>query len=143
MPVSVSPAVRAGLLAGALLYVHALLPNSHAYPLLWPVAGGALAVAWSLRRARTPIGIGRALREGVVGGGVAALLDVVGLVPTYLFLTTAAGAPLARQLGGAGPIPYAPGTLLALTLAMLFAVPAAVIGSALARALARPLSRLA
>ncbi len=124
-----STTMRAGLFGGALLYLHALLPNSHAYPFIWPLLGGALALYWGMSRSGSGVSLSRTVGIGVTTGTIAALVAVAAVVPTYLFLTTEASTSVGRLLGGAGPLPYSPAALRALLLVMLLAVPAALLGS--------------
>jgi hypothetical protein len=133
-----SPTVRFGLAAGLLLYAHAWIPNSHAYPFVWPLLGGAAAIWWTARHAAGRLPVGRTARIGAEVGLIAAVVALVLAVPTYVFLTSSAGGPVARALGVPGPLPWSPRALEALALALLVAVPAALLGSAVIRPFARP-----
>jgi hypothetical protein len=137
MHIPSSPTVRAGLIAGALLYGNALMPNSHAYPFIWPVLGGATALVWVGRHSASRLSAGRMLGIGAKVGTLAAIVAIVAALPTYAFLTTAAGAPVVRALGGTGPLPISSVAIRTLALALLLAVPAAVFGSIVARPFAR------
>lgn len=132
-----SPTVRLGLAAGLLLYAHAFLPNSHAYPFVWPLLGGAAALWWTAQHSAGRLPAGRTARIGAGVGLLAAAVALAAAVPTYVFLTTAAGGPVARALGAPGPLPWSPRALEAMALALLLAVPAALLGSAVARPFAR------
>ena len=138
MPRLGSPTVRFGLAAGVLLFAHASIPNSHAYPFVWPLLGGAAAIWWAARHATGRLPAGRTVRIGAEVGLVAAVVALVLAVPTYLFLTSSAGGPVAQALGAPGPLPWSPRALEALAIALLLAVPAALLGSAVVRPFARP-----
>jgi hypothetical protein len=135
-----SATVRAGFLAGALLFANALLPNSHAYPFIWPLLGGAVALMWAGRHNVSRLSAGRTLGIGAGVGTLAAIVAIAAALPTYAFLTTAAGIPVVRALGGTGPLPASPVAIRALALVLLLAIPASVIGSIVARPFARPAS---
>lgn len=141
-PVSVmshlgSPTVRFGLAAGLLLYAHAWIPNSRAYPFVWPLLGGAAALWWAARHSAGRLPAGRTARIGAEVGLLAAAVALVAAVPTYVFLTSQAGGAVARALGAPGPLPWSPRALEAIAVALLLAVPAALLGSAVVRPFAR------
>ena len=70
-----APWWAAGVLASSLLFAHALVPASGAWPLLWTLAGGALAVA-CMRRAGRLGGLGHAVTTGLKAGLLGAVLFV-------------------------------------------------------------------
>ena len=107
-----------GLAGGLLFFAHAMINNSHAWPLVWPALAGLLAV-WTARgAARRSYGadLGRAASAGLVAGAV--------------FLVGTALALSQMQLGGR--ISFA-GLVLAAALGLL----AAVIAGGLAHPVAR------
>ena len=131
-----SPVVLAGVVAGVLFYLHALLPNSHAYPLLWPLLGGGVAVGLAMRAASPAPRTDRwraALRAGGVAGGV----FLGATLPTLALLNAPTLAPLARALGATGPVPVTAPVVTGLALAALLSVPAATLGGLLAMPLLR------
>lgn len=65
-----TPSMTAGLVAGLLFFAHAMISNSHAWPLIWPIAGGAAAV-WFAARAHRLHGFWSGLRAGAGAGLVA------------------------------------------------------------------------
>lgn len=71
-----TPAVTVGLVAGLLFFAHAMINNSHAWPLVWPLAGGAAAVWFAARRRRLH-GFWSGLGAGAGAGTVAGVLFVV------------------------------------------------------------------
>ena len=133
-----SPTLRFGFAAGLLLYANALLPNSHAYPFVWPLIGGAVALWSATRHSTKRLIAGSTLWLGAGVGLLAAIVAVIAVVPTYALLTRAAGGPLARALGAPGPLPWSPRAREVFALVLLLAIPAALLGSVVARPFARP-----
>ena len=44
--------IKVGIFLGLLFFVHALVPNSNAWPLIWPIIAGFMAVWLSARKGR-------------------------------------------------------------------------------------------
>jgi len=107
-----------GLAGGFLFFAHAMINNSHAWPLVWPFLAGALAV-WTARSSRHPsygADIGKAATVGLVAG-------VIFVVASALALS---GLGLPSEVGLAG-----------LTMAAVIGLGGAMLGGALAHPLAR------
>jgi hypothetical protein len=68
-----TPALAAGLVAGLLFFGHAMINNSHAWPLVWPLVGGAAAVWFAARSGRLH-GFWSGLRAGAGAGALSAVL---------------------------------------------------------------------
>ena len=132
-----SPAVAAGLVAGLLFFLHALIPNSHAWPMLWPLLGGVGAVVLTARRHRLDgfwNGVGSSLKAGALAGLVFLVATAVALfVLSFPQLEAAA-----RALGSDGPVVISGAVLL--SLAAVAALGAAL--AAFAGALTFPFVRL-
>ena len=111
-----TPAVITGIVAGLLFFAHAMINNSHAWPLVWPVAGGAAAVWFAAHRhrlrgfwsgLRAAAGAG-ALSAALFFAATAAALAALGLLPperiepalSALAVAAALGFALATVAGG-------------------------------------------
>jgi hypothetical protein len=121
---TVGSTLKIGTVSGVAFFLHAMVPNSNAWPMLWPAAAGAVGVMLARRGGHGPgfmrsIGIG--LKTGIVAGVVFFAATVVAL----WLLSTEGLAPFARELGAEGPINLSVATLAGLAFA-------AMIGSALA-----------
>jgi len=130
-----SPATLAGVAAGLLFYLNALLPNSHAWPLLWPALGGAVAVVLAARRADAGHG---ALATGARAGLVAAGVFLLATVPTLYVLTFPQLRSVAEMLGGSGPLVITGSLIVALAVAAALGIPGAALGGLAGRMVARP-----
>jgi hypothetical protein len=119
-----TPALAAGALAGVLFFAHAMINNSHAWPLVWPLAGGAAAVWFAARRGRLH-GFWSGLRAGAGAGVIASVL---------FFAATVAA------LAGLGLL--SPERLNAVLLSLGVAAGLGVILATAAGALAYPAARL-
>ncbi len=107
-----------GITGGLLFFAHAMINNSHAWPLIWPFLAGALAV-WTAKRGDHPSyvsDLGRAAIVGLIAGAV-----FVGV--TFFTL---------MQLGMAAKIGLA---------GLAFAAGIGFVGSILGGALVHPLAR--
>ena len=125
-----TPALRAGLAGGSLLYLHGLFPDTHAYPLVWPLLAGAvalwLATGEPARRPRW-----RGLATASVAGVLAGVLAFVAFSVTLLALRQPVLASTARALGASGPLPSPQTVIPALALVVAMAIPAALLGGLL------------
>lgn len=65
-----------GSIIGFFLVVHAAIPDTHAWPLLWPCLGGVFAVL--LRKEQDTIGFWSPIAAGARAGALAALVFAVG-----------------------------------------------------------------
>ncbi len=107
-----------GVAGGLLFFAHAMINNSHAWPLIWPFLAGSLAV-WTAKSGADPsyaTDIGKAAIVGMVAGAIF-------LGATYVALMQLG---LAAKLGLAG---------------LAFAAGIVFVGSILGGALAHPLAR--
>ncbi len=93
------PVLTSGLVLGALFLGNSFINYSHAWPLVWPLLGGALAVALTARRhpVRWGEGIGLGAKAGLVGLLVTL---VVGTPLVYL----QAGPALEHRMGRMLPL---------------------------------------
>lgn len=130
-----SPATLAGVASGLLFYAHAMIPYSHAWPLVWPVLGGAAAVVLASRRAGERQS---ALGTGLRAGAIAAVVFVVATVPTLFLLTLPQLDTVSRMLGGDGPLVMTGAVVIAIAAAAAFSIPGAVLGGLAGRLVARP-----
>ena len=107
-----------GIGGGLLFFAHAMINNSHAWPLVWPFLAGVLAV-WTSRTG------GHATYGADIGRAAG-----VGLIAAIVFvLTTAFTLSQLGSYGGAG--------LVGLVLAAAIGLLGAMLGGALAHPLAR------
>lgn len=107
-----------GLAGGLLFFAHAMINNSHAWPLIWPVLAGGLIV-WTNGRAAQHTYRSDVWNAGIVG----VIASAVFVAATYLAL---------NQLGLSSHI-----GLAGLALAGAIGVVAALLGGALVHPLAR------
>ena len=107
-----------GLGGGLLFFAHAMINNSHAWPLIWPFLAGALAVWTSPSSHRRGYGadVGKAAMVGLVAGAIFVLATAVTL----------------SQLGLDGRI-----GLAGLTIAAVIGLAGATLGGALVHPLAK------
>jgi hypothetical protein len=70
-----------GLGGGLLFFAHAMINNSHAWPLIWPFLAGALAVWTSRNSDHGSYGgdVGKAAMVGLVAGAIFVLTTAVTL----------------------------------------------------------------
>ena len=129
-------AVSIGLAAGTAFFLHAMIPGSHAWPLVWPVAGGAAGGIHAPGRADVR-GIGEGLRLAGTTGLVAGLLFLVATVAALAALGSPSLASLASALGADGPVVVSGPAIRGLAITGS----AAVLLAALAGGLAFPLAR--
>ncbi len=64
-----------GLIGGLFFFAHAMVNNSHAWPLVWPALAGVFAV-WSARDAKGA-SFGTGLKKAAVAGSIAGVVFVV------------------------------------------------------------------
>jgi len=129
-----SPAVLAGTGSGLLFYASALINNSHAWPLVWPVLGGAAAVVLARRAGRR----GSALGTGALAGAIAGLVFLAATVPTLFLLSRPSMAGVTRVLGGNGPLVLTGSMVIAIAAAAAIGIPSGAIGGIAGRLVARP-----
>ncbi len=132
------PGVIAGLLAGGLFYLHALVPSSRAWPLIWPLMGGALAVMLAARYQANRISVGQGLKLGAKTGIAAGALFFGATLPTLYALAQPAFEDVARNLGAVNmPVQVSMPVTIGLAVAALLGTAAAVLGGLLALPVAR------
>jgi hypothetical protein len=98
-----STAMKVGIVAGIGFFLHAMIPNSNAWPMLWPAAAGMLGVLLTARKG-SGLGFWRSLGVGLKTGAVAGAVFFAATVVALGLLSTSGLTPLARQLGADGPI---------------------------------------
>lgn len=118
-----TPTVAVGIVSGLLFFAHAMINDSHAWPLIWPLAGGVAAVWLAARRHRLN-GFWSGLRASAGAGALAAVL----------FSIASAVAMTALDL-----IP--PGRAQAAALGIAIAAVSGFAAATIAGALAYPLAR--
>jgi hypothetical protein len=117
-----------GAAAGAAFFAHAMVQNSHAWPLIWALLGGFLAVF--LARRDVP-SFAAAAKTGALTGLVAGIVFFAATAVTMLVLKAPAGA--------AGEVQDRPGALLVgLAITAALAVIVAAVGGAVAWSVAKP-----
>jgi len=91
-----------GMLGGVLFFAHAMVNNSHAWPLVWPALAGLLAVWTSRGAAHGSYGadLGRAASAGLIAGAVFLVATAVTLSQLQLGSgISLAGLAFAAALG--------------------------------------------
>lgn len=111
-----SAPLSVGIATGIAFFLHAMVPNSNAWPLLWPAAAGVIGMLLASRSGSESgfwghVGIG--LKSGAVAGAVFFVATAVSL----LLLSSPGLTPAARQLGAEGPINVSVAVLMGLALA--------------------------
>ncbi len=140
MSARLTSGVVTGLLAGLLFYLHALIPFSHAWPLLWPLLGGALAVVLAARSEDGQVSLGQGLKLATKAGVVAGLLFFAATLPTLYALAQPAFEHAARILGAVdAPVQVNTAVATGLAVAALLGTAAASLGGLLAVPMARRL----
>lgn len=122
-----SPVLVVGLVAGFLFLGHALINNSHAWPMIWPILAGSAAVAIAARRERLgrfASGIGIAAKTGAV----ASLLFLVGSVAAVALIDGSETA--ARLWGVEGQSLFRPAAIVAIGFVALAGVVLAAVAGA-------------
>jgi hypothetical protein len=107
-----------GVAGGILFFAHAMINNSHAWPLVWPFLAGALAV-WTADREALP-SYATDITRASVAGAVAGVIFITATLLTLMQLR------MATQIGLAG---------------LVVAAAIGLVGSVLGGALAHPLTR--
>ncbi len=132
----ISAPLKVGIVMGIAFYLHALIPNSHAWPLLWPAAAGVVGMIVALRSGNM-LGFWGSVGIGLKSGAVAGAIFFVATAISLLMLSSPGLSSVARQLGAEGQINVSIAVLMGL--ALTGAVGAAL--SALSAGAAYPLSR--
>jgi hypothetical protein len=129
MPNIRGAAVRTGIAGGVLFFLHALVPNSQAYPLVWPALAGAVAF-WIATSDAAPRRFRRGVLAALVAGIVVGLVGFVGSTVTVLVLSRPVLNPVAQALGAPGASLATLAAELGLAIVAVVAVGAALVGGA-------------
>jgi hypothetical protein len=62
-----------GIMGGLLLFLHGLFPNTHAYPLIWPVLAGAVTL-WIAASAKSEHRVWHSIKAVLSTGLISALV---------------------------------------------------------------------
>ncbi|CAA9524310.1 MAG: hypothetical protein AVDCRST_MAG23-306 [uncultured Sphingosinicella sp.] len=125
-----------GMGAGLLFFAHAMIPNSHAWPMIWPLSAGVFAVLTNgSRNAAHPFrsSVGAAVKAGAIAG----VLFVLATVAALLALGLPGMASVLSALGAEGPVVFKASIVAALSFAALLGVLLAALAGALTYPLAR------
>lgn len=123
-----------GIAAGVLFFAHALVPDSNAWPIIWPAAAGGVAV---YRRSRESHGFFKGIGAAIRTGTIAGLVFVIATAAALALLGTSAFAPLSQALGATGPIVLNEMVLVSLAVA----AGVGIAGAALVGVAAYPVTR--
>ncbi len=123
-----------GLAAGVLFFAHALVPDSNAWPIVWPALAGGVA---GYRAARERPGFLKGVGAAIGAGAIAGLVFLIATAAALTLLGTSAFAPAARALGATGPIAMNEMVLVSLAVAALIGTA----GAALAGVATYPVTR--
>lgn len=93
-----SPTITTGLFAGLFFFLHALIPNSHAWPMLWPLLGGVITVILAARRHRLKSFWG-SIRRSIKAGSLAGIIFLAFTLATLSLLGLPQLESVARALG--------------------------------------------
>jgi hypothetical protein len=123
-----SAPLKVSLLMGVGFFLHAMIPNSNAWPMLWPAVAGVVGVLLTLRSGRrfgfwASIGVG--LKTGAIAGAVFLLATAISL----RLLSSPSLLPIARHLGAEGPISLSSAVLAGLAVAAIVGVALAGLGA--------------
>ena len=124
----VSAPLKVGLFMGVGFYLHAMIPNSNAWPMLWPAAAGAVGVLLALRSGRR-FGFWASIGVGLKTGAVAGLVFALATAFSLWLLSSPSLSPLARQLGAVGPISLSSAVLASLAVAAIAGMALAGLGA--------------
>jgi hypothetical protein len=130
-----STAMKVGIVAGIGFFLHAMIPNSNAWPMLWPAAAGMFGVLLTVRKG-SGLGFWRSLGVGLKTGAIAATIFFAGAAVSLWLLSTSGLTPLARQLGAEGPINLG-AAVVGLAIAALMGLAIAALGAGAAYPIAR------
>ena len=130
-----SPTTSTGLLFGLLFFLHAAVPDSHAWPMLWPTLAGGTAVYFAMQESSRR-GFFGSLGLGAKAGIVAGVVFLIATVPMLYVVRMPSLEPVARALGADGAVSLSPSVVLMLAATGLVGgLLCGVVGSALAHPL--------
>ncbi len=112
----ISAPLSVGLAAGIAFFLHAMIPNSNAWPLLWPAAAGVVGVLLA-SRSGSELGFWGNIGIGLKSGAVAGAVFFVATAVSLLILSSPGLTSTARQMGAEGPINVTVVVLMGLALA--------------------------
>jgi hypothetical protein len=124
-----SAAVRTGIAGGILFSLHALIPNSRSFPLIWPALTGAVAF-WIATRDTIPHRFRRGMLAALIAGAVGGAIGFLAATVTVLAMGRSVFNPIAQTMGPAGPPLAFLSAELAFVLLSIIAVVVALIGGA-------------
>jgi hypothetical protein len=124
-----SAAVRTGIAGGILFSLHALIPNSRSFPLIWPALTGAVAF-WIATRDAAPHRFRRGMLAALIAGAVAGVIGFLAATVTVLAMGRAVFHPIAQTMGPAGPPLAFFSAELAFGVLSIIAVVVALVGGA-------------
>ncbi len=125
-----SPTIATGLITGLLFYLHALIPNSHAWPMLWPLVAGVITVILAARRHRLK-GFWNSIRKCTKSGSMAGFIFLVFTLATLLLLSLPQLESAARALGSNDSIIVTGSLVLSLTAVAALGILLAAVAGAL------------
>ncbi len=125
-----------GLATGIAFFFHAMIPNSNAWPLLWPAAAGVVGVLFA-SRSGSELGFWGTIGIGLKSGAVAGAVFFVTTAVSLLLLSSSGLTSAARQLGAEGPINISVAVLMGLALAAAIGMALSTLGAGAAYPLLR------
>ena len=131
-----SPVALAGIVSGLLFFLHALVPNSHVWPLVWPLLGGVATVVLAARQRRLS-GFWNSVASSLKAGALAGGLFLVATAAALLLLSLPQLEAAADVLGADGPVVVSGAVLLSLLVAAAIGVGVTVLAGAVTFPLAR------
>ena len=117
---------KAALIGGAVAGVLSIVPLVQYCCILWAIGGGILAVFMYLRGAGGPMTPGDGAKLGLRAGVVAAIIFLLIMVPTILFMGGAAITDAMRQAGGGETI--GAGLGIAAVIVVVFIMAGVIVG---------------
>lgn len=124
-----SPALSVGLVVGLLFFAHAMIRNSHAWPMVWPLVAGGAAVLIAARREQLHgfwSGIGVAAKSGLIAGAI----FFVSTAAALALLASGSFDGAAAALGAEGPLVVGGAMLSAIALVAAGGVLLAILAGA-------------
>ncbi len=128
---------KIGLLSGFLFFAHAMIPFSHAWPLVWPLLGGVAAVYLVSQRGGAQ-SFWKGLSASAKVGFAAAAFFFVATAAALFILGQPSFEPVAKSLGAEGGVAVSAPILLSLAFAALIGMAVAMVSGALTYPLVRP-----
>lgn len=126
-----SVVLKIGIVAGFLFFLHALIPNSHAWPLIWPFLGGIVLMVYLKDRvnlqnywqAAKPL-----LKVGLISAGIFFVFTLL-----VLFLLNIPGMEgVSEYLGADGPVTVNSSVVVGLLIASGLGIVLSVVSGSIA-----------